>query len=64
MPINEDINTLQEDEATIVQEETNVGNAVVFKIGDTEITFWQLLIMMVLFLILVKQLLTKNKAKK
>lgn len=54
MPINEDLNTLQEDEATIVQEETNVGNAVVFKIGDTEITFWQLLIMMVLFLILVK----------
>jgi hypothetical protein len=54
MPINEDLNAVEQEQAEIVQEEINIGNTVVFKIGDNEITFWQLLVIIVLFLILVK----------
>ena len=62
MPINENMDdvaiyhpgTQEMDLEEYTRDEISLGNSIVFKIGDKEITFWQLLIMIVLFLILVK----------
>ena len=54
MPLNENVNNIEATEDEIIAEEISLGNSVIFKIGDKEITFWQLLLIIVIFFILVK----------
>jgi hypothetical protein len=54
MPLNENVDNIEATEDEIIAEEISLGNSVIFKIGDREITFWQLLLIIVIFFILVK----------